>query len=69
MQPLTIGAQLLNLMVYVLLMWRYQQSVFGALTRPAGVLLFVAIQWLALIGKWIGWKASWKGRVYDRIYE
>ena len=62
-------AQGLNLIVYLVLMKRYKQTALGALTRPAGVLLFVAIQWLALIGKWIGWKASWKGRVYDRVYE
>jgi glycosyltransferase involved in cell wall biosynthesis len=67
--PKVVFAQCLNLLVYLLLMRKYDQTAFGVLTRPAGVLLFVTIQWLALIGKWIGWKASWKGRVYDRIYE
>ncbi len=67
--PILATAQLLNLAVYLALMVRYRQSALGALTRPAGVLLFVAIQWLALMGKWVGWKASWKGRAYDRIYD
>lgn len=61
-------AQLANLAVYVALMKRYRQSAAGTLLRPAGVLIFVAIQWVALVGKWVGWKASWKGRVYDRLY-
>lgn len=65
--PMIFIAQILNLATYGALMRRYRQSALGALTRPAGVLLFVAIQWIALIGKWIGWKASWKGRTYDRI--
>lgn len=67
--PVLAAAQILNIAVYLALMARYRQSVWGALTRPAGVLLFVTIQWLALLGKWVGWKASWKGRAYDRIYE
>jgi len=67
--PVLVAAQFLNIAVYLALMTRYRQSIWGALTRPAGVLLFVAIQWLALLGKWVGWKASWKGRAYDRIYE
>ena len=61
-------AQALTALVYLALMWRYRQSFLGVLTRPAGVLLFVAIQWVALVGKWLGWKASWKGRVYQRLY-
>lgn len=68
LQPALLAAQALNLFVYVSLMRRYRQNLLGALTRPAGVLIFVAIQWLALVGKWVGWKATWKGRSYERLY-
>jgi hypothetical protein len=40
----------------------------GVLTRPAGVAAFIAIQWFALAGKWLGWRASWKGRQYRRSH-
>lgn len=63
-----LTAQILTALVYIALMQRYRQNFLGALTRPAGVLLFVAIQWVALVGKYLGWKASWKGRVYERLY-
>jgi hypothetical protein len=59
-----IPALAIDLAVYLALMVRFQQTVLGALTRPLGVALFIAIQWLALAGKWTGRRASWKGRSY-----
>ncbi len=72
LKPSSIAAALAlacNLWVYLSLMKRYRQDLSGALTRPAGVLLFIAIQWVALIGKWLGWKATWKGRSYQRLHQ
>ena len=65
----TILAVFLNMSVFGVLMRRYRHSWLGAIARPAGVLTFVAIQWIALIGKWIGWRATWKGRSYERLYK
>ena len=64
-----ILAVILNLSVFGVLMRRYRHSWLGAVARPAGVLTFVAIQWIALIGKWVGWRATWKGRSYERLYK
>jgi hypothetical protein len=64
-----VGAALLiDLLVYLALMRRYRQRPLGALTRPAGVLLLIAIQWSSLAGKWLGWRTTWKGRRYDRVH-
>jgi len=44
--------------------WRFRQSLAGALLHPVGGCVFVAAQWVALI-RWImGRPASWKGRQY-----
>ena len=67
--PELVLAGILNMSVFAVLMRRYRHSLLGAVARPAGVLTFVAIQWIALIGKWVGWRATWKGRSYERLYK
>ena len=44
--------------------WRFRQSLLGALLHPVGVSVLVAAQWVAL-ARWVrGRPASWKGRPY-----
>lgn len=57
-----------NLGVYAALMQRFRQAWLGTVLRPLGVAALVAIQWWALAGKWVGWKATWKGRHYLRAH-
>jgi Glycosyl transferase family 2 len=45
--------------------WRFRQSWLGAGLHPAGILIFLAIQWHALIGASRRQPASWKGREYQ----
>lgn len=62
------AAVLCNLLASLLLMVRYRQSALAALGRPLGVSLFVLLQWMALLGKWVGRTATWKGRSYARAH-
>lgn len=41
---------------------RFRQSKIGALVHPIGVLLFVILQWIALIRKQLGLTILWRGR-------
>jgi glycosyltransferase involved in cell wall biosynthesis len=45
--------------------WRFKQHWLGILLHPLGVLMLVALQWLALLRKLFGGKATWKGREYE----
>ena len=42
---------------------RFRQSLVGALLHPVGVLLVLAIQWIALVRQVAGRPVAWKGRV------
>lgn len=42
----------------------YRQSWLGAFLHPVGVLLFLAVQWSALLRKLLGRPATWKDRAY-----
>ncbi|MEM1305304.1 MAG: glycosyltransferase family 2 protein, partial [Planctomycetota bacterium] len=41
---------------------RFDQSWLGAVLHPVGVLLFLAVQWSALVAKMSGRQVAWKGR-------
>jgi hypothetical protein len=43
--------------------WRYKQSLLGALLHPLAIVLFLAIQWEALVRDRLGKPVAWKGRV------
>lgn len=60
-------ALVLDMAVYGLLARRFRQSTAGALSRPLGVVVFVGIQWFALLAKLLGFRSSWKGREYARL--
>lgn len=41
---------------------RFRQGFVSAACHPVGVTVFLAIQWLALVRKWLGLRTSWRGR-------
>jgi hypothetical protein len=41
---------------------RFRQSLTSAAVHPAGVTVFLVIQWVALVRKLLGLKTSWRGR-------
>jgi hypothetical protein len=41
---------------------RFRQSVSSAIAHPLGVVVFLAIQWTALVRKGLGLKTAWRGR-------
>lgn len=43
---------------------RFDQSILGVLLHPVGIVLFLAIQWYALVRWFFGKPAAWKGRGY-----
>jgi hypothetical protein len=43
---------------------RYRQSWVGALLHPVGIVVLLALQWSALVGKLVGRPATWKQREY-----
>lgn len=47
-----------------LLGFRFRQNLAGILLHPVGVVLMLAIQWAALLGKRRGRAATWRGRTY-----
>lgn len=57
-------AAALTLTLRLLLAWRFQQSILGALLNPLGVAALVWIQWAALARRWRGQPMEWRGRQY-----
>ena len=41
---------------------RFGQSFSSAVFHPLGILVFLAIQWFALVRRLLGLKTSWRGR-------
>jgi glycosyltransferase involved in cell wall biosynthesis len=48
----------------LLLAWRFRQSPLAAALHPVGITVLLAIQWSALIQRWRGRRATWRGRAY-----
>lgn len=46
---------------------RFGQPLAGVLLHPVGILLFLAIQWSALVRSWRKRPVSWKGRELDAV--
>ena len=46
----------------ILAAWRFRQSFASVLAHPLGVLVFLAIQWVALGRRLLGLQTSWRGR-------
>ena len=45
---------------------RFEQSIASAFLHPVGILILLAIQWIALIKKSLGMSSSWRGRSYSQ---
>ncbi|MEM8738435.1 MAG: glycosyltransferase [Planctomycetota bacterium] len=46
--------------------WRFRQGAAAAVVRPAGVLVLVVLQWVALLRSLRGHRPTWRGRVTVR---
>jgi len=55
----------LGYMVRLVSAWQYRQSWRGAALHPLGVLVLLAVQWYALVGKLRRRPAVWKQRSYE----
>lgn len=44
---------------------RYDRAWCGAVLHPAGMLVFLVIQWVALVRKWLGREVQWRQRSYE----
>jgi glycosyltransferase involved in cell wall biosynthesis len=62
---LTIAATLAAYLPRIVGVFRFHQSLLGALLHPIGVLLLLAIQWYAFAKTFLRQPASWKGRSYS----
>ena len=63
----TLAATLLAYLPRLDAVRRFHQSWFGALLHPIGVLIFLAIQWWALVGSFTGRQVAWKGRAAAKV--
>ncbi|MCC7373540.1 MAG: glycosyltransferase [Verrucomicrobiales bacterium] len=54
----------LSLLPRLLGVWRFRQSLLGALLHPLGIAMLLVIQWQALFRKWGGRPMEWRGRSY-----
>jgi hypothetical protein len=48
----------------ILSVWKYRQSLLGALLHPLGVTLLLVLEWCALVRKLAGQPVTWKERAY-----
>lgn len=44
---------------------RFDQPLREALLHPVGIMVLLAIQWVAFLGTLVGHPATWKGRTYS----
>lgn len=44
--------------------WRFRQSLLGAVLHPVGITVLVVLQWYALLQSVVGRPSTWKGRSY-----
>lgn len=47
--------------------WRFRQPAWGAACHGAATLLFVALQWVALLNRFAGRQVAWRGRVETEV--
>ena len=46
----------------LVLAWKFEQSLLGALLHPVGIVIVIAVQWFALVRESLGRPLAWKGR-------
>lgn len=61
-QTVSAAAVFASYIPRILGVWRFGQSLLGALLHPLGVTLFMVAQWYALLSWLAGRTANWKGR-------
>ena len=61
-----LGGTILTYYTRIAAAVRFRQSWLGVFLHPAGVLLFLAIQWYAFGRFLTGHPVGWKGRIYPR---
>ncbi len=54
-----------SLLPRVLSIFRFRQKAIGAVLHPVGILIFLVLQWTALLRKLRGTPATWKGRAFE----
>ena len=59
---LAASAAALAIVPRLVLAWRFQQSILGAILHPIGIVILVAVQWYALLLQSSGRTLAWKGR-------
>ena len=60
--PGSLVAALLSFLPRILGAARFRQSVTSVVAHPLGILVFLAIQWVALVRRLLGLQTSWRGR-------
>ncbi|MFM8735741.1 MAG: glycosyltransferase family 2 protein [Pirellulales bacterium] len=60
--PAAVAAALLAWLPRVIEAVRFRQSLGSAILHPVGVAVFLAIQWIALVRRSLGFKTAWRGR-------
>jgi hypothetical protein len=59
---LAAAATAMAFVTRLVLAWRFDQSLLGALLHPVGIAILVAVQWFALVRESLGRPLVWKGR-------
>ena len=54
-----------SLLPRIISIFRFRQKAVGAILHPVGILIFLALQWTALLRKLRGTPATWKGRAFE----
>ena len=60
--PVAVAAVALAWLPRLLEAVRFRQSLWSGLVHPLGVAVFLAIQWVALVRRLLGFKTAWRGR-------
>jgi glycosyltransferase involved in cell wall biosynthesis len=64
---MVLAGAVLSMVPRWIAVWRFRQSVLGALLHPISVAVFVGIQWVAFCRRWRGKPNLWRGRQYGTL--
>lgn len=62
---MSLAAAGLTLLPRLLAAWRFRQSWRSALLHPVGIMVFLALQWIAFVRNLLGRPTAWRGRDYS----
>jgi hypothetical protein len=60
-----VVATIVSLVPWAIIGWRFNRIGFVTLLLPVAVVLFLAIQWQSLWGRYRGQQSTWRGRQYS----